>query len=171
MNNIASYFLANSYSAFSSTYNVATAVCQVNGQTTPCPDLNFLFGPLVGVFAVVSIVALAVMILVVVSFWKIFTKAGQPGWASLIPIYNMIVLIQIVRKPVWWILLYFIPGVNIVIAVLIMHDLAKAFGKDILFTIGLFILPIIFYPILAFGDATYTAPDSIQKTAPTTPAA
>ena len=90
--------------------------------------------------------------------WRVFTKAGQPGWASIIPIYNGIVLLQIAGKPVWWILLYFIPFVNIVIACIVMHNISKNFGHDIGFTLGLIFLGGIFFPILAWGDSQYQPP-------------
>ncbi len=93
--------------------------------------------------------------LMIVSNWKIFEKAGKPGWASIVPIYNMVVLLQIVKKPVWWILLFFIPIVDIIVAIIVFHNLSKCFGKSVGFTIGLLFLPVIFFPLLAFGDATY----------------
>ena len=94
----------------------------------------------------------------VVCFWKLYTKAGKPGWAAIIPIYNIIVLLKIVGRPVWWILLLFIPLVNIIIAVIVYVDLAKSFGKSTGFGIGLLLLGIIFFPILGFGDAEYEGP-------------
>jgi uncharacterized membrane protein YoaK (UPF0700 family) len=87
--------------------------------------------------------------------WKLFVKAGEPGWASIIPIYNAIVMLKIAGKPLWWFLLYLIPIVNIVIAIIVTVALAKNFGKDVGFAVGLILLPIIFYPILAFGSAQY----------------
>lgn len=102
-------------------------------------------------------------ILLLISLWKIFKKANKPGWASLIPIYNGIVLIQIGGKPAWWFLLLLIPFVNIVITIMIFHNLSKAFGKGSGFTLGLIFLPIIFFPILAFGDAQLITVRQIQK--------
>ena len=100
----------------------------------------------------------AIFLLIIVSLWKIFTKAGKPGWAAIIPIYNAIVLLEIVGKPVWWILLLLIPFVNFFVGIYVMHLLSKAFGKDIVMTILLIFLPFIGYPMLAFGDATYGGP-------------
>ena len=74
------------------------------------------------------------------------------------PVYNAVLLLEIVGKPVWWILLWLIPGVNIVVIVIVYHRLALSFGKDILFTIGLIFLSFVFFPILAFGKATYLGP-------------
>jgi hypothetical protein len=102
-----------------------------------------------------SIVGLLVGILVIAGMWKVFTKAGKPGWAAIIPIYNMIVLLQIAGKPLWWLLLFFIPVVNIVIAAMVMINVAKAFGKGTGFALGLLFLSPIFIPILGFGDAKY----------------
>ena len=90
--------------------------------------------------------------------WKIFTKAGKPGWAAIIPIYNIIVLLEIVGKPVWWIILLLIPLVNFFVMIYVAHLLAKSFGKDIVMTILLIILPFVGYPMLAFGDAKYVGP-------------
>ena len=90
--------------------------------------------------------------------WKIFVKAGKPGWAAIIPIYNIIILLEIVGKPTWWIVLLFIPLVNIVIMIMIVHQLALSFGKEAGFTVGLILLGIVFYPILAFGSAKYLGP-------------
>ncbi|SFT69513.1 hypothetical protein SAMN05216474_1867 [Lishizhenia tianjinensis] len=98
---------------------------------------------------------LLLLVVTVVSLWKVFQKAGQPGWASIIPIYNIIVLLKIVDKPLWWIILLLIPFVNIVMAFVIYIELAKKFGQGAGFGIGLVLLGIIFFPILAFGNYTY----------------
>ena len=104
------------------------------------------------------LIGLAFIVLMIASAWKVFTKAGQPGWAAIIPIYNVIVLLKIIGKPWWWIIGLLIPFVNFVVMILMAVGLAKVFGKGIGFAIGLILLSFIFYPILAFGDATYTAP-------------
>ena len=105
--------------------------------------------------AIGLLVPLALGILMIVSLWKVFTKAGKPGWASIIPIYNMIVLLEIVGKPVWWIILMMIPLVNFIVVVLVFLELARRFGKSELFGVGLLLLGVVFFPILAFGDARY----------------
>jgi hypothetical protein len=99
--------------------------------------------------------AFALTVIVIAGLWKTFVKAGQPGWGALIPIYNAYLLTQIARRPGWWVLLMFIPLVNIVISVIISVAIGENFGKGAGFGIGLFILPFIFYPILGFGEATY----------------
>jgi hypothetical protein len=102
-----------------------------------------------------SLLSLALAVVVIVAAWKIFSKAGKPGWAAIVPIYNLVVLLQIVKRPLWWIILLCIPFVNLVAAIILSVDLAKVFGKGIGFAIGLIIVPIVFYPILGFGDARY----------------
>jgi Family of unknown function (DUF5684) len=101
---------------------------------------------------------LAFTILMIAAWWKIFTKAGQPGWACIIPIYNLYVWCKIVGRPWWWILLMLIPFVNFIILIILIIDLAKSFGKGMGFGIGLLLLPIIFFPILGFGSAQYQGP-------------
>jgi hypothetical protein len=110
---------------------------------------------LAGASMFVVLLWLAVVVLVIASFWIVFTKAGHPGWACLIPIYNVIVLLQIARKPLWWIILMIIPLVNIVIGILVVIEIAKNFGKSAGFGIGMLFLPFVFYPILAWSDARY----------------
>ena len=91
----------------------------------------------------------------IVCLWKVFEKAGKPGWAAIVPIYNMVVFLEIVRKPLWWIILLFIPLVNIVISFIVSMALGELFGKGKGFGVGLILLPFVFFPILAFGDAKY----------------
>jgi Family of unknown function (DUF5684) len=115
----------------------------------PLPDV---FGPAVlGVGLVLALIA-------IIAWWKVFTKAGYPGWACLIPIYNLYILIKIAGKPGWWIVLFLIPVVNFVIAIIVHIGVANHFGKSALFGLGLAFLPFIFYLILAFGDAQYIGP-------------
>jgi hypothetical protein len=104
------------------------------------------------------IVWIAVLVLVVAGLWKVFTKAGKPGWACLIPIYNIIVLLEIVGRPLWWFVLMLIPFVNFIVAIIVSIDVAKSFGKGTGFGLGLAFLGFIFYPLLGFGDATYRGP-------------
>ena len=111
-----------------------------------------------GMGVVGGLISLVFIVLMIASAWKIFTKAGQPGWASIIPIYNFIVMLKIVGKPWWWIIGMLIPFLNFIVLILVMVNMAKVFGKGVGFAIGLFLLGFIFLPILGFGDATYTAP-------------
>jgi uncharacterized membrane protein YhaH (DUF805 family) len=96
--------------------------------------------------------------LIVVPYWVIFTKAGQPGWPALIPIYNYYIVLKIIGRPGWWLLLYLVPVVNIVILIIVANDLSKSFGHGVGFTLGLIFLSVIFLFILAFGSSTYRGP-------------
>ncbi|HEX7259824.1 MAG TPA: DUF5684 domain-containing protein [Candidatus Saccharimonadia bacterium] len=106
--------------------------------------------------------------------WKIFTKAGQPGWAVIIPFYNVYVLLKIIDRPGWWLILYIIPFVNIIVSFINALDLAKAFGKGPMFGIfGNFLFTFVGYAILGFGSAQYHGPAGgaapSQPMPPTTP--
>lgn len=110
--------------------------------------------------AVPMLIGLVAIVFLIVSVWKVYAKAGEPGWACLVPIYNVIVYLKISGKPIWWIVLFFIPLVNIIIALLVSIGLAKNFGKGDGFGIGIFLLGFIFMPILAFGDAKFVGQKS-----------
>ena len=95
---------------------------------------------------------LAILILTIVGQWKVFKKAGKPGWASIIPIYNMVVMLEIAKKPVWWVIvMLLVPIVNIVFLIMTYHGISKAFGKGGGFTAGLIFFPFIFWPILGLS--------------------
>lgn len=136
--------------------------CLLNGQPVDCDTVlapfMAMFGGLLGFFigGVGIIIYLAVLVINIVANWKIYQKAGQPGWTSIIPIYNMIVLMDIVNKPRWWVILMFVPIVNIVVCIIAVHRLSLSFGKDIAYTLGLILLGLIFFPILGFGKSQYT---------------
>ena len=100
---------------------------------------------------------LSMVILAVASVWKVFVKAGQPGWACIVPIYNMIVMLEIAEKPLWWIALFFIPVANFVASILVAIAIAEHFGQGAGFGICMAFLPFVFYPMLAFGSATYAS--------------
>ena len=108
---------------------------------------------LVASLGLVLVLYLGLIIMLIVSIWKIFEKAGKPGWASLIPIYNFIVLLEIIKKPTWWIIMLLIPLVNIVFLFLVYIELAKVFGQGAGFGIGLIFLSFVFLPVLAFGKS------------------
>lgn len=105
---------------------------------------------------VVLLIYLAIFVLVIAGLWKVFVKAGQPGWAAIVPIYNLYILLLVVNRPWWWLLLMLIPFVSLIVWIIAMVDLAKSFGKSILFAVGLIFLGFIFIPILGFGSASYT---------------
>jgi hypothetical protein len=102
----------------------------------------------------------AFVVLMIAGLWKVFTKAGQPGWASIVPILNTYFLCKIAGRPGWWVILMFIPLVNFIIWIILCIDVAKSFGKGVGFGIGLLLLPIIFFPILGFGSAQYQGPSA-----------
>ena len=103
----------------------------------------------------VPLVFFTIFLFFTAGLWKTFAKAGKPGWACLVPIYNIVVMLQIAGRPIWWMVLLFIPIVNIVVSFVIMIDVAKAFGKGIGFGIGLAFFGIVFFPILGFGSAQH----------------
>lgn len=106
--------------------------------------LGVLFG---GVFLIVILVF---AVFFAFCYWRVFEKAGQPGWAAIIPIYNAYILTKIIGKPWWWLILLCIPYLNIVFGIWAINLLSKSFGKDIGFTLGLIFLGFIFLPIMAF---------------------
>jgi hypothetical protein len=108
-------------------------------------------GPGVGTY----IAAILIAVVMIAAMWKVFTKAGKPGWAAIVPIYNIIVLLAIAGKPAWWIILFFIPIVSLIFAILTYVALANKFGKGGGFAMGLVFLAPIFFPILGFGSAQY----------------
>lgn len=118
-----------------------------------------------GLLATLFIVTAIVAVFSIVVLWKVFVKAGRPGWAAIIPIYNTWVLFEIAGKPGWWALIAIVPYLGsvifLVLYILAMLDLAKRFGKDTVFAVvGLIIFSIIGLAILAFGDAKYEGPSA-----------
>ncbi len=112
---------------------------------------------LAGMMGTSVLLPVALLVLIcIISFWKVFEKAGEAGWTCLIPIYNLFVLVKISGKPWWWFLLLFVPVVNIIFSVLMHLALAERFGKSQLFGIGLCFLGVIFFPILAFDKSRYS---------------
>ncbi|MCB9840580.1 MAG: signal peptidase I [Phycisphaeraceae bacterium] len=106
----------------------------------------------------VFLIQIAIAVVVIAGLWKMFVKAGHPGWAAIVPIYNIYILTKVAGRPWWWLLLLFIPIVSLVIAIILMLDIAKAFGKSVLFAVGLILLFPIFACILGFGSAQYQGP-------------
>lgn len=98
---------------------------------------------------------LGLALLTIVSFWRIYSKAGEAGWKCLIPIYGAVVLQRILGRPGWWVLLLLVPVVNLVISLVECADLARVFGKGIGFALGLIFLGPLFLMVLAFGPAQY----------------
>jgi len=104
------------------------------------------------------IVYIAVIVFEIAALWQVFVKAGRPGWAAIIPFYNWYVILKVVGRPGWWLILYFIPIVNIIPLIIVMLELAKSFSKSTGFGVGLILLAFIFIPILGFGPAAYAGP-------------
>ena len=136
---------------------------------TTAADTGF-WAAFAGLMLVVILISLAVAIVSIIGMWKMFTKAGEEGWKSIIPIYNMITLCKIVGVSPWWILIVFVSGllgiipilgsllnlaVSIYFSILLCVSTANSFGKDTGFAVGLFFLSPIFYCILGFGSAKY----------------
>ena len=120
---------------------------------------NGAAGGIMAILGVFIFISLAIGLIMIISLWKIFSKAGKPGWAAIIPIYSSIVLLEIVGKPVWWFILFLIPIVNIIIIIMVIHRLSVSFGKDVGTTLLLLFLPFIGFPMLGFGGAKYTGPN------------
>ena len=124
-------------------------------QKYPVPQAGGASLAMAGFSTSVLLIFLAVCLLVIAGYWMVFQKAGQAGWKSLIPFYNMYVLMQICGKPGWWMFLLIIPLVGVVVLLFAMLSLAKKFGRGELFGVGLLLLPMIFFPLLAFGGSEY----------------
>lgn len=101
---------------------------------------------------------IAIAVLQIAGMWKAFTKAGQPGWAAIIPIYNTYIMLKIGGKPWWWLLLLLVPIANIVVIIWMYNMVSKSFGHSEGFTLGLIFLGFIFWPILGFGSSKYLGP-------------
>lgn len=97
----------------------------------------------------------AIWLITIIGMWKVFEKAGKPGWAAIIPIYNIIVMLEITGQPIWWLFMLFIPLVNIVFAIMLIHSISRSFGQDVGTTLLCLFLPFIGYPMLGFGSARY----------------
>ena len=112
---------------------------------------------------------LGVLVVYLASLWVVFTKAGKPGWAAIVPFYNLYVVLTIVGRPGWWLIWYFIPIANVIVHIIVLVDLSRSFGHDVGFAIGLFLLPIVFFPVLAWGASTYRGPSAPGASAPAPP--
>lgn len=119
--------------------------------------IGFIFG----------LIYVGIAVLMIVSMWKMFEKANKPGWAAIVPIYNMVILLEMIGKPWWWIILMLVPLVNIVVLIIVWNEVSKAFGQGGGFTLGLIFLPFIFIPMIAFNDEIkYVGPSQEAGTGP-----
>ncbi len=105
-------------------------------------------------------VYLILFLLTLASFFKIFNKAGESGWKALIPLFNILIYVKILKKPIWWLIIYLIFPISYFIVAM---DISKLFKKKILFTLGLIFLPFVFYPLLAFGKSQIGKSLSVKK--------
>ena len=119
--------------------------------------ISSFFGAFAAFIVAYGFIVCLVSILMIVAQWMIFKKAGQPGWAAIIPIYNAVVLFKTVKLNAWLVLLLLIPIANVVLLIVAYLRLAKVFGKGTGFGVGLILLNVVFMPILAFGNAKYNA--------------
>lgn len=127
------------------------------------------YGSDAGFSAVIAALVLAclipfliVYVITVTGMWKTFEKAGKPGWAAIIPVYNYIVMLEIVGKPIWWIFLILFPCTSLIFGIWTLNLISKSFGQSEGFTIGLVLLPFIFYPVLGFGSYQYLGPSASE---------
>ena len=123
-------------------------------------------GILLGILGFMCIIVFAIQIVMIISMWKVFTKCGEKGWKSLIPIYNVYVMTQIAEVEWWYIFLFIVPIVNIYAMYVIYNNIAKKFGKSTGFTIGMIFLPIVFFPMLAFGKDNVAQEQTAVSTEP-----
>lgn len=110
-----------------------------------------------GAVLVLFFIAFLFGLIILAANWKIYTKAGYPGWAVFVPIYNLYIMVKIAGKPGWWMVLIFLPVVSIIILIVINIGIAQNFGKGVGYGLGLAFLPLIFVPMLGFGSAQYQA--------------
>ena len=108
--------------------------------------------------AIIGVVGLAFLVIYIASMWRIFTKMGQPGWAGIIPILNYVIIARLSGKAWWYGLLPIVPCIGWIFVIILLFNLAEMFGQGAGFTVGLVLLPIIFLPILAFGQYQYNGP-------------
>lgn len=107
------------------------------------------------IFLLVYFVFIIVMI---VGIWKMFSKAGHPGWLAIIPVVNLYIMCKIGGRPGWWLILFFLPIISLIFWIILSNDISKSFGRGIGTTLGLIFIPFVFYPILGFGSAQYQGP-------------
>jgi hypothetical protein len=131
----------------------------MDNYNSPSPEA---LAGLVAFFMAMLIPILIIAVITIVGKWKVYEKAGKPGWAAIIPVYTWIVMLEIVGKPIWWIFLFFIPCVNIVFMIWTINLLSKSYGQTEGFTVGLVLLGFVFYPILGFGNYQYLGPSAAE---------
>lgn len=142
--------------SFSSIAQAATPFSTLAAAASEAVQLDpaTIVGIVVAILVAI-VVALVLIALIIAGQWKIYKKAGYPGWTAIVPFYNCVIQLRMTNRPLWWVVLLFVPIANIVFFVLMTRRTAGVFGKGTGFTLGLIFLPFIFYPILGFGKASY----------------
>lgn len=115
-------------------------------------ESNYL---LILISGLITNLILGLFVITLASHWRIFRKAGYKGWYALIPILNLIIMCDIIKRDAWWVFLFFIPLINLIAYAIITNGMARVFNRSSEFSVGLFFLPFIFFPILAFGENEY----------------
>ncbi|HEX6258582.1 MAG TPA: DUF5684 domain-containing protein [Candidatus Saccharimonadales bacterium] len=144
-------------------------------DTTSMTTGGYVISPVA--VTIVSLIGLAITIATLAGMWKIFQKAGHPGWKSIVPIYNMVIFMRIIGRSPWLLLVFLLAPIPLIGAIILLifgiitsHDLSKSFGKDVGMTVLLIFFPFVAYPMLGFGDATYQGPAALEgSAAPATP--
>lgn len=111
-----------------------------------------------GIAGLFLLVVIAVILFYLVALWRLFSKAGVPGWGAIIPIYNIYLWCKIAGRPGWWVLLFIVPVVNVIVHLIVSLDVAKSFARSSAFGGGLWLLGFIFVPILGYGSSRYVGP-------------
>ena len=107
---------------------------------------------------VILLIWLAIIVIFVAGMWMTFVKAGQPGWAAIIPIFNIYIMLKVAGRPGWWLILYLIPVVNLVVIIIVYNDIAKSFGHGLLMTLLLFFISPVAFCVIGFGGSQYQGP-------------
>ena len=143
-------------------YLMSNTIAGSTSSTTDALVAGGVMGAVISFLMTYAFIVFIIAILTIIANWKIFTKAGEKGWKSIIPIYNMVILFRISGISPWWILLYLLAPVPIIglvvsfgLMIYLYLNLAKAFGKGAGFTVGLILLNTIFVMILGFGSSEY----------------
>ena len=131
-----------------------TSLVMLAQETVEAPSIDGL-----AIAIICALVAISV-VLTLVGGWRIFQKAGEPGWASLIPLYNLFVVLRIVGAPGWWAVLFLVPAVNFIMSLIVTWRLARAFGQGVVGCLALALLPVVMIPVLGCGSARYRSLES-----------
>ena len=143
-------------------FEILTLLGQVEGTFNGEELSEGQAAALMAMMMIPILISLALSLVMIIDMWKVFSKAGKPGWAAIIPIYNIVVWQEVTGRPVWWLILLIIPVVGLVVWFVMAIDMAKSFGKDAGYGIGIAILSFVFLPMLGFGSAQYQGPAAAE---------